>query len=94
METRQPLILDMTPEGQFTTPAPPGRVDRALGRVLRVALLVTGVAAVLMVVALAVVAISILLPVLLAAGAISAGILWWRMRRGGGVPRFVVMRRP
>jgi len=96
METRRPPVLDMTPEGQFTTPPPPGPVDRALGSLLRVALLVGGIAAVLMLGALAVVAISILLPVLLLAGVISGGILWWKMRqaRRAGVPlRFVVVRR-
>lgn len=96
METRRPPVIDMTPEGQFTTPPPPTGLDRALGTVLRVALLVGGVAAVLMAGALALVALSILIPVLLLAGVIAGGILWWKMRqaRRSGVPfRFVVVRR-
>ena len=97
METRRPPVLDMTPEGQFTTPPPPTGLDRALGSVLRVARLVGGVAAVLMLGALAIAAFAILLPVLLMAGLIAGGILWWKLRqaRRSGVPlRFVMVRRP
>ena len=96
METRRPPVLDMTPDGHFTTPPPPTGLDRALGSVMRVALLVGGVAAVLMAGALALVALSILVPVLLLAGLIGGGILWWKLRqsRRTGVPlRFVVVRR-
>ena len=96
MEPSRPPVLDMTPEGQFTTPPPPTGLDRALGSVLRVALLVGGLAAVLMVGALALVALSILIPVLLVAGVIGGSILWWKLRQAkrSGVPlRFVVVRR-
>ena len=96
METRRPPIIDMTPEGHFTRPPPPTGLDRALGTVLRVALLVGGVAAVLVAGALALVALSILIPLLLLAAVVAGGILWWKLReaRRTGVPlRFVVVRR-
>lgn len=97
METRRPPILDMTPEGQFTTPPPPSPVDRVMGHVLRLSLVVAGVAGALILASLALVAIGILLPILLAAGLVSGGILWWRMRaarREGRAMPFMVIRRP
>ncbi|MBC7431505.1 MAG: hypothetical protein H7345_05510 [Rubritepida sp.] len=96
METRRPPVIDMTPEGHFTTPPPPTGLDRVLGSVLRVALLAGGVAAVLVLGALALVALSVLVPLLLLAGLVAGGILWWKLRqaRRTGVPlRFVVVRR-
>lgn len=95
METRRPPILDMTPEGHFTTPPPPTGLDRVLGSVLRVALMVGGLAAILVAGALALVALSVLIPLLLMAGVVAGGILWWKLRqaRRSGVPlRFVVRR--
>lgn len=95
METRRPPILDMTPEGHFTTPPPPTGLDRVLGSVLRVALMVGGLAAILVAGALALVALSVLIPLLLTAGMVAGGILWWKLRqaRRSGVPlRFVVRR--
>jgi hypothetical protein len=97
-------VLDMTPEGEFRDPLPPRRtwLDRALGRVGGLALLVTLATGGLLVVALAVVFIGLLLPVLIGAGLVAFGTLWWRVRRArragglGGGPRpvrFVVIRR-
>jgi hypothetical protein len=97
METRRSPVLDMTPEGEFTTPPPPTPLDRAMGKLLRVSLVVAGVSAALLLAALALVAIGILLPILAVAGLVSGGILWWRMRLGrrdGRPLQFVVIRRP
>jgi predicted lipid-binding transport protein (Tim44 family) len=99
METhRTPPVLDMTPEGGFRqppTPPRPGTLDRILGRVGGVALLVALAAGGLLLASLAVVFVGLILPVLLVAGLIGAGSLWWRMRRARqqGRPVFVVMRR-
>ena len=96
METRRPPILDMTPEGDFTTPPPPSALDRAMGKVLRVALVVGGIAFALLMASLALVAIGILLPILAVAALVSGGILWWRLRqarRDGRPLQFVVVRR-
>ena len=89
-------MIDMTPEGHFTTPPPPTGLDRVLGLVLRVALLAGGVATVLVLGALALVALSVLVPLLLLAGLVAGSILWWKLRqaRRTGVPlRFGVVRR-
>ncbi len=95
METRHPPVLDMTPEGEFTTPPPPSAMDRAMGMALRVALAVAGLAGVFILASFALVALAVLIPVLLAAGLVAGGILWWRMRTGRGMPpQFVVIRRP
>lgn len=100
LRTRPP-VLDMTPEGEFrdtgeAAPRPVSTLDRVLARVGGVAVLVAVVAAGLLAASLAVVFLSILLPVLIVAGAIGAGTLWWRIRRarqqGRPVP-FVVVRR-
>ncbi|MBW6396978.1 hypothetical protein KPL78_03915 [Roseomonas sp. HJA6] len=99
METhnRRPPVIDMTPEGQFRDPVPPraaSGLDRILARLGGVAMLVAFGATALMLAGLAVLAIGVLLPVAIVAGAIGAGSLWWRARRGGGQPvRFVIMRR-
>ena len=97
MEPPRPPILDMTPEGEFSTPPPPSRMDRVMGGLLRVSLLVAGIAGALLLASLALVAIGILLPILAVAGLIAGGILWWRLRqarRDGRPLRFVVTRRP
>jgi hypothetical protein len=96
---RRKPVLDMTPEGEFRDPAPPPRastLDRILGRVGGVALLVALAAFGLVLAALAVLFVGLILPVLIVAGAIGAGSLWWRLRRlrkQGRPVQFVVMRR-
>jgi len=89
----RPPVLDMTPEGEFREPPAPSGFDRALGRIGGAALLIAIGCAGLALAAVAVLAIGVLLPVALAAGAIGAGSLWWRARRNPGGVRFVVMRR-
>jgi len=103
MESRpRPPILDMTPEGEFrdtSASRPPiSRLDYALARVGGIALLVALAAGGLVLAALAVLFVSIALPVLIVAGAIGAGSLWWRVRRArrNGQPTpaaFVILRR-
>lgn len=98
-----PPILDMTPNGEFQDPLPRRRswLDRALGRIGGVALLLTVVAGGLLMVALAVLFLGLLLPVAVVAGLVAFGSLWWRARRlraqGGGQDgrsvRSVVLRR-
>ena len=100
-----PPILDMTPEGDFRDPLPPprGRLDRILGKVGGLALLLTLAAGGLLLVALAILFVGLLLPVAIGAGLVAFVSLWWRMRRlkrAGGAPgagpdgvRFVVLRR-
>ncbi|BDG72831.1 hypothetical protein Rmf_27600 [Roseomonas fluvialis] len=97
---RRPPVIDMTPDGEFREPAAPraaGPLDRALARIGAAGMLVALVAGGLLLAGLAVLAISILLPVALVAGAIGAGSLWWRMRRArrdGTAPQpFVIIRR-
>lgn len=100
---RRPPIIDMTPEGEFRDPVPPramGTLDRMLARVGAAGILVATVAVGLVLAGLAILAIGILLPIALVAGAVGAGSLWWRMRRarrnGAASPegiRFVVIRR-
>jgi hypothetical protein len=94
---RRPPILDMTPEGEFRdTPRPAGTLDRLLGRVGGVAMLVALAAGGLVLAALAVLFLGLLLPVLLVAGLVGAGSLWWRIRRarrtGQPLP-FIIIRR-
>jgi len=89
----------MTPDGEFRDPLPPRRgwLDRALGRVGGLALLVTLAAGGLLLVSLAILFVGLLLPVLVGAGLVAFISLWWRMRRlrraGGDPVRFVVLRR-
>lgn len=110
-EDSTPPILDMTPEGEFRDPLPPPRsgLDRALGKVGGVALLLTLAAGGLLLVALAILFVGLLLPVAIGAGAVAFVSLWWRLRRlrrAGGMPgagpgadlgagrvRFTVLRR-
>jgi UDP-N-acetylmuramyl pentapeptide phosphotransferase/UDP-N-acetylglucosamine-1-phosphate transferase len=95
---RPPPVLDMTPEGEFRDTAPrprAGTLDRILGRVGGVAILVALVAGGLLLASLAVVFVGLILPVLLVAGAVGAVSIWWRLRRArkrGTVP-FTVIRR-
>jgi len=108
-----PPVLDMTPDGEFRDSAasaglPQGWLDRALARVGGIALLLTLAAGGFVVAALAILFVGLLLPVVIAAGAVAFGTLWWRLRRlrarggvAGGGPsgqpgsgvRFVVIRR-
>lgn len=96
---RRPPVLDMTPEGEFRDPAPPpraGTLDRLLGRVGGIALLVAVAAGGLVLAAVAIMFAALALPVLIVAGAIGAGSIWWRLRRArrSGQPvHIVVMRR-
>jgi len=83
METsrRPPPVLDMTPDGGFRDPPQPGPFDRLLLRVGgAAALVVVGVGA-LGLAALALVVLGFLIPVLIGAGAVAFGSLWWRARR-------------
>ena len=100
---RRPPVIDMTPEGEFRDPIPPraaGPLDRLLSRVGGIAVLVAAAGAGLLLAGLAILAIGILVPVVVVAGAIGAASLWWRSRRArasGEAPqqavRFVVIRR-
>lgn len=95
---RNPPMLDMTPDGEFVqppSPSQPGMLDRILARIGGVALLVAVISAGLVLAALAVLFVSLILPVLLVAGLVGAGSIWWRLRRARrqGRPAFVVMRR-
>lgn len=96
---RRPPVLDMTPEGEFRDPTPPpapGPLDRILARVGGVAMLVVLAAGGLVLAAVAILFAALALPVLIAAGTVAAGSIWWRLRRarkqGRPVP-FVVIRR-
>ncbi len=100
---RRPPVLDMTPEGEFRDPQPPrpaGLLDRALARLGGIAVLVAAAAGGLVLAGVALLAISILLPVMIVAGVVGAASIWWRMRRArqqGGAEarpvRVVVIRR-
>lgn len=98
---RRPPVLDMTPEGEFRDPGPPrpaGLLDRVLARLGGIAVLVAAAAGGLVLAGVALLAIGILLPVMILAGAIGAGSIWWRMRRarqqgGPQAVRVVVIRR-
>jgi Flp pilus assembly protein TadB len=98
---RRPPVIDMTPEGEFRDPTPPraaGPLDRALARIGAAGMLVAFVAGGLVLAGLAILAISVLLPVAILAGAVGAASLWWRMRRArrDGTARpvpFIIIRR-
>lgn len=94
-EPRRPLLLDMTPEGEFRTPKPPGMLERVLLRVGGAAALVAVVAIGLTMAALAFLVLGLLIPVVVVAGLVAFVTLWWKMRqaRRYGRPAFVVMRR-
>lgn len=104
METHhRPTVLDMTPEGEFRDPVPPRAgtpLDRLLARLGSAAILVALVGGGLLLAGLAILAIGILVPVVMVAGAVGAASLWWRAKRAratGAPPpqgvRFVVIRR-
>jgi hypothetical protein len=78
-----PPLLDMTPEGEFRDSAPGAvsTLDRVLARVGGVAFLVAVAALGLLLASLALVALGLLLPIALGAGAVAFGALWWRARR-------------
>jgi len=83
-EKRPPIIIDMTPEGEFRDPPPPPAargMDLVLARLGGAAVLVALTTGGLLVAALALLAIGVLLPILLIAGAIGAVTLWWRLRK-------------
>lgn len=101
---RRPPVIDMTPEGEFRDAAPAaqpaGTLDRVLARLGALGILVAAGSAGLLLAGLALLAIGILLPLAILAGAVGAGSLWWRARRArrdGTAPpqgvRFVVIRR-
>jgi hypothetical protein len=93
---RPPVILDMTPEGEFrdaTAATPPrGWLDRTLARVGGLAALVALGAAGLLATALAIVFVGLLIPVVLVAGGVAYATLRWRARRGGRPVAFVIRR--
>ena len=83
-EKRPPIIIDMTPEGEFRDPPPPPAprgFDVVLARLGGAAMLVALATGGLLVAALALLAIGVLLPIVLTAGAIGAVTLWWRLRK-------------
>ena len=83
-EKRPPTIIDMTPEGEFRDPPPPPAprgFDLVLARLGGAAMLVALATGGLLVAALALLAIGVLLPIVLTAGAIGAVTLWWRLRK-------------
>jgi Flp pilus assembly protein TadB len=83
-EKRPSIIIDMTPEGEFRDPPPPPvprGFERVLARLGGVAVLVALAAGGLLLAALALLAIGVLLPIVLAAGAIGAMTVWWRLRK-------------
>ena len=74
----------------------PSMLDRALGKLTGIALLVALVAGGLVLAALAVLFVSLALPVLIVAGTVGAVSIWWRLRRmrqQGRPVSFVVLRR-
>jgi len=83
-DKRPPIIIDMTPEGEFRDPplppAPRG-FERFLAGLGGVATLVALSAGGLLLAAVALLAIGVLLPILLAGGAIGAITIWWRLRK-------------
>jgi len=92
---REPVILDMTPEGGFREPPRAAPLDRAIGRVGGVAAGIAGLALALSIGALAFLALTVLVPLVLVAGGIAAATFWWRLRRfrqQGGSIQFVMRR--
>lgn len=93
----RPPILDMTPEGEFREAPRPSWLDRVLARTGGIAILVLAATLGLVLVAVAILFISLLIPVAIGAGLIAAVSIWWRrrrMRRAGIEPAtiFVVRR--
>lgn len=71
----EPTIIDMTPEGDFRDPPPPGLVARAVQAVVAIAM----IGAVLFVIALALWFALLLVPVVL--GMAAVGWIAWSYRR-------------
>ncbi len=80
-ERPRPAVLDMTPDGEFRQAPPPSGPNLLLARIGGVAMLVGVAAGGLLLVALAILAIGLLLPVVIGAGVIAALSLWWRRRQ-------------
>jgi hypothetical protein len=87
--TSRPIILDMTPDGQFRQP--PGRAATPFSaKVLRVAILVGVLTGALALAALAIASLFILIPIAAGAGVVAwATYRWrrWRMTRAVAPPR-------
>lgn len=77
----RPPILDMTPEGEFREAPRPSWLDRVLARTGGIAILVLAATLGLVLVAVAILFISLLIPVAIGAGLIAAVSIWWRRRR-------------
>lgn len=100
---RRPVVIDMTPEGEFRDPPPAGPMDRFLARAGGWAALAAIVATGMVVAALAFAALAVLVPVALGAGLVAWLAFRWRMyrlRRQGVTPgqagsplHFVIIRR-
>jgi hypothetical protein len=89
----------MTPEGEFRDPVPPrpaSALDRCLARIGGIAVLVALVAGGIVMAGLAIMFAALALPVLILAGAIGAGSIWWRLRRarreGRPIPVVIIRR--
>ena len=80
-ERPRPAVLDMTPEGEFRQVPPPSGLNLVLARAGGVAMLIGIAAGGLLLVALAILAIGLLLPVVIGAGVIAALSIWWRRRQ-------------
>lgn len=102
-QPRRPVIIDMTPEGEFRDPPPASRMDRLLARAGGVAALVATLAVGLTVAALALAALTVLIPIAIGGALVAWAAFRWRMyrlRRQGRAPaqtgtplRFVILRR-
>lgn len=77
----RPPILDMTPEGEFREAPRPSWLDRVLARTGGIAILVLAATLGLVLVAVAILFISLLIPVAIGAGLVAAISIWWRRRR-------------
>lgn len=102
-QPRRPVVIDMTPEGEFRDPPPAGPMDRLLSRAGGFAALAAVIAGGLVIAALALAALTVLIPAAIVAGfAAWAAYRWrlWRLRKQGVEPvqpggplRFVIIRR-
>ena len=83
-DKRPPIIIDMTPEGEFRDPSPPPAprgFEGLLSRIGNTALLLALSGFGLLMAAFAVLAIGVLLPFVLIAGTIGVITIWWRLRK-------------
>ena len=83
-----PIQIDMTPDGRFSAP-PPSRGGPISGKIMRVALLVAGLATVGALAALAFWLALTLIPIAIGAGLVAYGVIRYRMWKAG-----VSFRRP